>query len=227
MADRAMTEDPFEALREQMVQVIAIYAHYSSDKLGKDAFDPRVMEVMGTVPRHEFVPLELRPFAYTDGPLPIGYEKTISQPYMVALMTDLAELADDVTVLEVGTGLGYHAAVMDALGAKVFSVEIIEELAVQAKENLKRVDCKNVELRTGDGSHGWADHAPFDRIMVAAAPELIPPSLIGQLKPGGKMVVPAGMPDAQQLMVVEKDASDRLATREVIPVRFSALETVN
>ena len=222
-----MTEDPFEALREQMVQVIAIYAHYSSEKLGKDAFDERVMEAMGEIPRHEFVPLELRPHAYADGPLPIGYEKTISQPYMVALMTDLAEIEDGMRVLEVGTGLGYHAAVLAALGAKVYSVEIIDELAVQAKENLKRQEVTGIELRIGDGSHGWAEHAPFDRIVVAAAPELIPPSLIDQLKPGGRMVVPAGIADAQQLMVVDKDETERLKTREVMPVRFSALETVN
>lgn len=222
-----MTDDPYVALREQMVKVIAIYARFSSEKLGKDAFDSKIMEVMGTVPRHEFVPLEVRPYAYADGPLPIGYEKTISQPYMIALMTDLAEIEDGATVLEVGTGLGYHAAILAAMGAKVFSVEIVDELAGQAHVNLKSQGYTDVELRIGDGAHGWADHAPFDRIMVCAAPELIPPLLIGQLKPGGKMVVPAGMPDAQQLMVVEKDATERLKTREVIPVRFSALETVN
>lgn len=222
-----MTEDPYDALREQMVQVIAIYARYSSEKLGKDAFDPKIMEVMGAVPRHEFVPLEVRPYAYADGPLPIGYEKTISQPYMIALMTDLADIEDGAKVLEVGTGLGYHAAVLAAMGAKVFSVEIVDELAGRAHENLNRQGYKDVELRIGDGSHGWADHAPFDRILVGAAPELIPPLLIAQLKPGGKMVVPAGMPDSQQLMVVEKDETARLKTREVIPVRFSALETVN
>jgi protein-L-isoaspartate(D-aspartate) O-methyltransferase len=222
-----MTEDPFEALREQMVQVIAIYAHYSSEILGKDAFDERVMEVMGEIPRHEFVPLELRAYAYADGPLPIGYDKTISQPYMVALMTDLAEIEDGMRVLEIGTGLGYHAAVLAAMGAEVYSVEIIDELAVLAKKNLKRQGITDIELRIGDGSHGWAEHALYDRIMVAAAPELIPALLIDQLKPGGRMVVPAGMADAQQLMVVEKDQSERLKTQEVMPVRFSALETVN
>ena len=132
-----MTQDPFDALREQMVQVIAIYAHYSSEKLGKDAFDERVMEVLGEVPRHEFVPLELCAYAYADGPLPIGYEKTISQPFMVALMTDLAEIEDGMRVLEVGTGLGYHAAVLAALGAQVYSIEIIDELAVRAEKNIK------------------------------------------------------------------------------------------
>ena len=222
-----MAEDPFAVLRRQMVEVIAIYAHYSGDKIGKDHFDPRVMEVMGRVPRHEFVPLELRPYAYADGPLPIGYEKTVSQPYMIALMTDLLDIGEGVSVLEIGTGLGYHAAVLASLGAKVFSVEIVEELAVQARQNLARQGFEGIELRIGDGSHGWAQHTPFDRIMVAAAPELIPPSLINQLKPGGRMVVPAGMADAQQLMLVEKDMNQRLKTREIIPVRFGALETVN
>ena len=222
-----MTQDPFDALREQMVQVIAIYAHYSSEKLGKDAFDERVMEVLGEVPRHEFVPFELRAYAYADGPLPIGYEKTISQPFMVALMTDLAEIEDGMRVLEVGTGLGYHAAVLAALGAQVYSVEIIDELAVMADKNLKHQGVTGIEFRIGDGSHGWAEHAPYDRIMVSAAPELIPPLLIDQLKPGGRMVVPAGMADAQQLMVIDKNETERLKTWEVMPVRFSPLETVN
>jgi len=222
-----MADDPFAVLREQMVQVIAIYAHYSGDKTGKEEFAPPVMQAMRTIPRHEFVPVEMRAYAYADGPLPIGYEKTISQPYMVALMTDLADIGEGTTVLEVGTGLGYHAAIMAALGAKVFSVEIVDELASQAKHNLTRLGFTGIELRTGDGSHGWAEHGPFDRIMVCAAPELIPPSLIAQLKPGGRMVVPAGMPDAQQLMVVEKDLNARLKSREIIPVRFSPLETVN
>ncbi|MGH6660180.1 MAG: protein-L-isoaspartate(D-aspartate) O-methyltransferase [Rhodospirillales bacterium] len=222
-----MADDPFAVLREQMVQVIAIYAHYSGDKLGKETFAPQVMAAMRAIPRHEFVPLELRAYAYADGPLPIGYEKTISQPYMVALMTDLADIGDGASVLEVGTGLGYHAAIMATLGAKVYSVEIVDELASQAKHNLARLGFKGIRLRTGDGSHGWAEHGPFDRIMVCAAPELIPPSLIAQLKPGGKMVVPAGMPDSQQLMVVEKDLNARLKSREIIPVRFSPLETVN
>jgi len=222
-----MTQDPFDALREQMVQVIAIYAHYSSEKLGKDAFDERVMEVLGEVPRHEFVPFELRAYAYADGPLSIGYEKTISQPFMVALMTDLAEIEDGMRVLEVGTGLGYHAAVLAALGAQVYSIEIIDELAVRAEKNIKHQGVTGIEFRIGDGSHGWAEHAPYDRIMVSAAPELIPPLLIDQLKPGGRMVVPAGMADAQQLMVIDKNETERLKTWEVMPVRFSPLETVN
>ena len=130
-------------------------------------------------------------------------------------------------VLEVGTGLGYHAAVLAALGAQVYSIEIIDELAVRAEKNIKYQGGKGIEFRIGDGSHGWVEQAPYDRIMVSAAPELIPPLLIDQLKPGGRMVVPAGMADAQQLMVIDKDETERLKTREVMPVRFSPLETVN
>ena len=222
-----MTDDPFAAMRRDMVEVISVYARHASAELGTDGVDGHILEIMGRVPRHEFVPPELRPYAYFDEPLPIGFDKTISQPFMVALMTELLAIDKDSTVLEVGTGLGYHAAVMAELAKKVFSVEIVEELAVRAKDNLEGLGYDNVELRIGDGSRGWAEHSPFDRILVAAAPELIPPLLLTQLKPGGAMVVPAGIADAQQLMLVEKDAAGTLVTKELLPVRFGALETVN
>ncbi len=223
----AMNEEQHQVLRRQMMQVISIYVEHASNETGKERLDSRVQEVIGNVPRHEFVPGDMRPYAYFDGPLPIGYEKTISQPFMVALMTDLLEVDEENTVLEVGTGLGYHAAILAGLAEKVFTVEIVEELAVQAKENLRRLGYDNVEMKVGNGSTGWPEHAPFDNILVAAAPEIIPPSLINQLKPGGKMVVPAGIADAQQLMLVEKSDSGKLSTKEIIPVRFSPLEVIN
>lgn len=211
-------------LRRQMVHLIAAYAMHAAQQIGKESLDARVIEAMGKVPRQEFVPFELRPYAYFDGPLPIGYDKTISQPFIAALMTDLLDAETGHRVLEVGTGLGYHAAVLTELGAKVYSVEIVEELGEQAVENLTRIGYKGIKTRIGDGSRGWMEHAPFDRILVCAAPELIPPGLINQLKPGGKMVVPAGVAGAQQLMLVEKDESGRVSSREVLAVNFSPLE---
>src|SRR5262249_35602789 len=149
--------------------------------------DERVMAAMGKVSRHEFVPIELQPFAYANMPLPIGFEKTISQPFIVALMTDLLEISVNDVVLEIGTGLGYQAAILAQLARKVYSIELIEELGQQAKQRLRQQGCSNVELRIGNGYHGWSQHAPFDKIMVTAAPDLIPPPLLHQLKAGGRM----------------------------------------
>ncbi len=220
-------QDQFDALRRQMVEQIALHARLVGDRTGRADLTDGVMAVMGKVPRHEFVPLELRQFAYLDTPLPIGYEKTISQPFIVALMTDLLEIQPGDRVLEVGTGLGYQAAVLAALAHRVYSVELIEELARGAHRRLNELGYENIELKTGDGSVGWVEHAPFDRILVAAAPELVPTSLLNQLKPGGRMVVPAGIEDAQQLMVVTKSAEGQLTMEEILPVRFSALTTSN
>jgi protein-L-isoaspartate(D-aspartate) O-methyltransferase len=195
------------------------------ERIGKYNLDSRVMEVMGTVARHEFVPLEIQTYAYLDRPLPIGFDKTISQPFIVALMTDLLQVGGQDVVLEIGTGLGYQSAVLAALAHKVYSVEIIEPLAGQAVRRLARAGCANVEVQVGNGYHGWPEHAPFDRIIATAAPDLIPAPLIHQLKPGGRMVLPAGLPDSQQLILVEKSAADgKLSTREILPVRFSELE---
>jgi len=207
-----------------MLAEIAAGTSFLRDHIGKAELAQRVMAAMGKVPRHEFVPLELQPFAYANMPLPIGFDKTISQPFIVALMTDLLEIGPGDCVLEIGTGLGYHAAVLAQLAAKVYSIEVVEELARQAKQRLQRQGCSNVELRIGNGYHGWSEHAPFDKVLVAAAPDLIPPPLLQQLKAGGKMVVPAGLPDAQQLMFVEKDGNGRVTMREILPVRFSQLE---
>jgi protein-L-isoaspartate(D-aspartate) O-methyltransferase len=158
-------------------------------------------------------------------PLPIGCGKTISQPFMVALMTDLLALEEHDKVLEVGTGLGYQAAILAELAELVFSVEIIEELAKDGERRLSAAGYDNVQLRLGDGSRGWAEHAPFDKIVVTAAPEHIPQGLLDQLKAGGKMVLPVGVEDDQKLVVVEKGKNRQVRTRELLPVRFSPLIT--
>jgi protein-L-isoaspartate(D-aspartate) O-methyltransferase len=220
-----MDEKQFAELREYMVMEIVSTTVMVGERIGKYNLDARVMEVMGRVPRHEFVPVELQPHAYLDRPLPIGHDKTISQPFIVALMTDLLQVGSDDVVLEIGTGLGYQSAVLAALARKVYSIEIIEPLAEQAKTRLARAGCTNVEVRVGNGYHGWPEHAPFDRIIATAAPDLIPPPLINQLKPGGRMILPAGLPESQQLILVEKSAATgTLTTREILPVRFSELE---
>jgi protein-L-isoaspartate(D-aspartate) O-methyltransferase len=207
-----------------MVLEIAAQTVLAGERIGKYNLDARVMEIMGKVPRHEFVPVELQPYAYLNRPLPIGFDKTISQPFIVALMTDMLEIRKEDVVLEIGTGLGYQAAVLAELAHKVYSVEIIEALAQQAVKRLGRAGYTNVEVKVADGSHGLPEHAPFDKVIVTAAPDLIPPALINQLKPGGRMMIPAGLSDNQQLILVEKSANGRLSTREILPVRFSQLE---
>lgn len=213
----------FDTLRRAMVDAIVVHARTAGPDTGRPQLAPAVLDVMGEVPRHEFVPSELRAFAYVDSPLPIGFGKTISQPYIVALMTDLLDIGPNDRVLDIGTGLGYQAAVLARLAFKVYSVEIIEELARSAMRRLAEQGCDNVEVKAGDGSAGWAEHAPFDRVLVAAAPELIPPALIAQLAPGGRMAIPAGLDGAQTLMLVTRNESGRLATEDILSVRFSAL----
>ena len=213
----------YAELRLEMVEEIARHALLASAETGKAVLSESVMEVMKAVPRHEFVPVELRAFAYTDSPLPIGYDKTISQPFIVALMTDLLDLQAEDRVLDVGTGLGYQAAILAKLVDRVYSIELLEELAQGAGRRLAEQKFTNIELRVGDGSKGWPEQAPFDKILVAAAPDLIPTPLLAQLKPGGKMVIPAGIETAQQLMLVEKNAKGQLDVQEILPVRFSTL----
>ena len=219
-----MPIEDLEALREHMLAVIAASAFELRDAIGKNAFDERVMAAMGKVPRHEFVQIEHRPYAYANIPLPIGYEKTISQPFIVALMTDLLDIKADDSVLEIGTGLGYQAAILAQLARKVYSVEIIEELAQNAKQRLRQQGYSNVELKIANGYFGWSEHAPFDKVIVTAAPDLIPPLLIHQLKAGGKMVVPAGLPNMQKLILAEKLTNGRMTMKEILSVRFSPLE---
>jgi protein-L-isoaspartate(D-aspartate) O-methyltransferase len=209
---------------QHMLATIRAYASHVAGLTGKTAFDERVLKAMGTVPRHEFVPVEVQPYAYEDTPIPIGFGKTISQPFMVAVMTDLLELQPEDTVLEIGTGLGYQAAILAELSRTVYSVEMIEELGRRAVERLKHQGYANVEVRIGNGYVGWPEHAPFDKVIVTAAPDLIPPPLIYQLRAGGKMVIPVGLPDAQQLVMAQKDANGRMTMKEIMPVRFSLLE---
>lgn len=219
-----MTASDFSQLSQRMLAQVAALTIYDSVQLGKAALGRRVMDALAKVPRHEFVPLELQPLAYADSPLPIGFGKTISQPFIVAVMTDLLDLHPSDIVLEVGTGLGYQTAVLAQLAQRVYSIELIEELAVQARRRLARQGYANIEIRVGNGCGGWPEHAPFDKIIVTAAPELIPVALLDQLAPGGKLVVPAGLPDAQQLLRVDKDADGMLSTQEILPVWFSLLE---
>jgi protein-L-isoaspartate(D-aspartate) O-methyltransferase len=219
-----MSVQYFEEQRREMVAAIRTIADHLAAEVGKTGLDERVLRVMAKVPRHEFVPVEVLPYAYANTPLPIGFNKTISQPLMVAVMTDLLELKPDDVVLEIGTGLGYQAAVLAELAGRVYSVEIIDELAQRAAQRLKRQGYINFEVRVGNGYFGWPEHAPFDKVIVTAAPDLIPPPLINQLKAGGRMVIPVGLPDAQQLVVAEKGLSGRVMTKEIMGVLFSLLE---
>lgn len=183
--------------------------------------DPRVLAAMRRVPRHEFVPSELRSLAYADHPLPIGEGQTISQPFVVASMTELAQVAPGETVLEIGTGSGYQAAVLAEMGANVYTIEIVASLARRAERDLARLGYgDSVQVRAGDGYRGWPEAAPFAAILVTAAPDHIPEPLVDQIAPGGRMVIPVGAEaDAQELLVIEKTSSGRIV-RRAYPVRF-------
>ena len=221
-----MDERHLAIFRRHMVEVVDIHFDLSGEEIGTDVLEERVRDAMLHVPRHLFVPAQLASVAYHDGPLPIGFDKTISQPFIGALMLDLLEIEPGQRVLEIGTGLGYQAALMAELGARVWSVEIVEEFASEAGVRLLAAGYANVSVRIGDGSRGWSEHAPFDRILVTAAAGAPPQALADQLSPGGRMVIPLGGKDVQQLSVVEKDEQGELETREVIPVRFTQLETI-
>lgn len=212
----AMTEAEFEARRRTLVAEIA------AERPGLPSrFDPRVMDAIARVPRHLFVPPAQQPHAYENRPLPIGEGQTISQPYIVALMTDLLKPGREDSVLEVGTGSGYQAAVLAELVRAVYTIEIVEPLAVEARRRLDRLGYRNVEVRTGDGYKGWEERAPFDAIMVTAGADEVPPPLLRQLKPGGRMVIPVGPAwSVQSLMLIEKQADGSIRSRQILPVRF-------
>ncbi len=211
------------AARAALVEEVRIYAERDPPP-GKNAFDDKVMRALGDVLRHEFVPGNLHSKAYANHPLPIGHGQTISQPYIVALMTDLIEPEIEDVVLEIGTGSGYQAAVLAKLVKKVYSIEIIEPLSEQAGDRLQNLGYSNVETKLGDGYFGWEEHAPFDAIVVTAAASHVPPPLIQQLKPGGRMVIPVGGRfQVQYLLLIEKTLDEKVITRQITAVRFVPL----
>ncbi len=219
-----LAADPFAAARERMVAEIEADVRATSRDTGRPVLDARVLKVLGAIPRHLFVPLSLQKLAYENRPLPIGHGQTISQPYIVALMTDLLRVGRDDVVLEVGTGSGYQAAVLSQIVRQVYTIEIIEPLARQAAGRLRSMGHRNVTVRHADGYDGWEDASPFDAIIVTAAATHVPPPLIRQLKPGGRMVIPVGGPFAtQSLMLVEKGTDEKVRTRQVLPVVFVPL----
>jgi protein-L-isoaspartate(D-aspartate) O-methyltransferase len=218
-ADAGMTAE-----RQAMVAEIVSMARDFGAGTGRQTVDPRVLGVLGRVQRHEFVSPDLRARAYANRPLPIGYGQTISQPYIVAVMTDLLKVGAGDTVLEIGTGSGYQAAVLAELGARVSSIEIVEPLVREATERLRRLGYTTIATRIGDGYDGWPERGPFDAIVVTAAASHVPPPLVRQLKPGGRMVIPVGAAfQTQQLLLVEKRHDGTVTTRQVMPVVFVPL----
>ena len=210
--------------RSRMVDEIAALTRETRLETGRGALSERVMSALAKVHRHEFVPADQKRNAYQNRPLPIGGGQTISQPFIVGLMTDFMDIKPTDRVLEIGTGSGYQAAVLAELAQAVYTIEIVEHLGRQAAERLKALGYHNVMAKVGDGYQGWAEHAPFDGIMVTAAPREVPQPLIDQLKPGGKLVVPVGGQLAgQMLLIVEKQLDGRIVRRNVLAVRFVPL----
>jgi protein-L-isoaspartate(D-aspartate) O-methyltransferase len=213
-----------ETDRAALLAEIAEEAVATASYTGRAEFSPDVMAAMGRVPRERFIEPGHEPLAYVNGPLPIGYGQTISQPYIVALMTDLLDLTPGHRVLEIGTGSGYQTAVLAELGAEVYSLEIVPELARRSAERLSAMAYRGLHLQEGDGNRGWPEAAPFDRILAAAAAATIPPALIEQLAPAGRMVIPVGAsPLGQMLTLVERDADGGLRQAPVLPVAFVPL----
>lgn len=222
--DRAVEDERMVRARAKLIEELRLELDLTRRETGNVVVDPKVLSAMAAVPRHLFVPEPYRDFAYENRPLPIGFGQTISQPYLVALMTDLLDVDGGDQVLEVGTGSGYQAAVLAELVEAVYTVEIIPELADQAAARLGRLAYDNVHARQADGYDGWPEHAPFDGIVVTAASSHVPPPLVEQLAPGGKMVIPVGGPFAiQQLMLVTKTPKGKIRTRQVVPVAFVPL----
>lgn len=221
---RAGEEEDFARQRMLLMEEVDALVAETRAETGTGALSARVSAAMRRVPRHRFVPGEEVRHAYENRPLPIGHGQTISQPYIVALMTDLMQVQEGDTVFELGTGSGYQAAVLGELARAVYTIEIVEPLAERAAATLKAQGYGNVEVKAGDGYYGWEEHAPFDAIIVTAAASHVPPPLIRQLAPGGRMVIPLGSSFmTQHLMLVEKDENGRVRTREILPVVFVPL----
>jgi protein-L-isoaspartate(D-aspartate) O-methyltransferase len=219
-----IAENDYFRQRQALVTIIKAQVNRTRDFLRQDALDDRVIDALLKVPRHEFVPESEQAYAYDNRPLSIGFGQTISQPYIVAIMSDLLKLKKTDRVLEVGTGSGYQAAILAELADSVYTIEIIEPLAVHAAANLKRVGYDAVHTRTGDGYYGWEEAAPFDGIVVTAVASHIPPPLIKQLKPGGRMIVPVGAQFmTQYLVLVTKNTDETITTRQILPVSFVPL----
>ena len=217
-------EDDYARQRENMIRAIEANLRATSIYLKKEALNSRIMDAMNTVPRHVLVPINQRSHAYLNRPLPIGYGQTISQPYIVAIMTDLLNPQPEHTVLEVGTGSGYQAAILSRLVRQVYTIEIIEALGKRSKRDLAELGYDNIQVWIGDGYYGWKQHAPFDGIVVTATASHIPPPLIQQLKPGGRMIIPVGSRFlTQQLLLLVKDEEGNVTTRQILPVRFVPL----
>ena len=220
----AADTERYDRARARLIDEIESDVRGTALYLGKEALDPRVLQAVGDVPRHEFVPERQRRYAYENRPLSIGHGQTISQPYIVAIMTDLVGPRENHRVLEIGTGSGYQAAVLAELVDAVYTIEIIEPLGRTAKARLRQLGYGNVTVRVGDGYYGWAEAAPFDAIVVTAAASHVPPPLLDQLKPGGRMIIPVGSRFlTQELLLIEKDAGGEIRTRQLLPVRFVPL----
>jgi protein-L-isoaspartate(D-aspartate) O-methyltransferase len=218
----AVGADDRASARLRMVETIEVYARSPDNGVAGGTLDARVLDVMRALPRHEFVPEGVSHLAYGDHPLPIGDGQTISQPFIVALMTHLLEVKPDDRVLEIGTGSGYQAAVLARLAREVYSVELVEGLGKRAAQTLARLGYANVVTRIGDGYQGWEEHAPYDGIVVTAAPDHVPPALVAQLKPGARLVIPVGG-FSQDLMVIAKAADGTTTSTSIVPVRFVPL----
>lgn len=222
---KPLTEEHLAIFRRHMVETIDVHFDLLDEEIGKPRMGERLRAAMLKVPRHLFAPLQLAAAAYQDAPLPLGFDKTISQPFIAALMMDLLDVREDDTVLEVGSGLGYQAAVLAELARHVWSVEIVEEFAEIAQERFAALGYGNVTLRVGDGTRGWPDAAPFSKILVTAAAPEVPERLLEELSPGGRLVMPLGGPDAQRISVVTKHEDGSVTTQAIIPARFTALES--
>jgi len=225
MAGSPADDKSRSAERIEMLRTISAHAAISAGETGVAEIDPRIMEVMGTVPRHLFVPEALADLAYADTPLPVSPEQSIAQPFLVALMTHLVRISPEDIVFETGTGAGYHAAVLSGLARRVISVEVLAPLALEAAARLKRLGYDNVEVIAADGYYGAPRYAPFDAMIIKEAVDHVPPVLLRQLKPGGRMVLPLGPRDGPQyLTVIEKTREGGVNSMRTLPVRFTPLQ---